>query len=63
MSYEPMVIRALLSIVLILLAYIWRENRKSTNGVGAKVSKIIQFLTEQEGDEAKRKRITDIFFK
>lgn len=63
MSYEPMVIRALLSIVGILLVYIWRENRKATNGVGAKVSKIIQFLTEQEDDETKRKRITELFFK
>lgn len=63
MSYEPMIIRGLLGIVLGLLVYIWRESRKATNGVGAKVSKIIQFLTEQEDEEVKRKRITELFFK
>ena len=60
---EAWAIRFLLGIVVSLLWYIWRESRKATNGVGAKVSKIVAFLAERETDEGARKRITDIFFK
>lgn len=60
---EAWAIRFLLSIVVGLLVYIWKENRKATNGVGAKVSRVIAFLQESAKTEEERKRITDIFFK
>lgn len=60
---EAWAVRFLLGIVVTLLWYIWRKNEKSTNGVGAKVSRVIAFLAERETDPEARKRITDIFFK
>ena len=60
---EAWVIRFLLGMVASLVWYIWRKNEKSTNGVGAKVSKVIAFLQENAKTEEERKRITDLFFK
>lgn len=60
---EAVAIKVLLGIVLALLGYIWKESRKSANGIGAKVSKIIALLQEKEDTREGRQRITNLFFK